>query len=175
MPQGSCLGPLLFSIFANDLPYFLKQTKVVMYADDSTMFCAASTCNKLTDVLCKEFQTVSDWAEDNKLVLNITKTTCMVVGTRIRIARDSCLNLSMGGIPIEQVRKIKLLGIIIDDQLSWSDHIDSIAVKMGQGLAKTRRCSYHVTPSIRNQVVQALVLSHLGDCRGVGSSAAKNI
>ena len=80
----------------------------------------------------------------------------VIIGTRRRIARDSCLNLSMGGIPIEQVRKIKLLGIIIDDQFSLSDHIDSIAVKMGQGIAMTRKCSYHVTPSVRNQVIQAL-------------------
>ena len=96
-----------------------------MYADDSTMFCAASTCKELTDVLCKELQTVSDWVEDQKLLLKITKTKCMVIiGTRRRIARDSCLNLSMGGIPIEQVMKMKLLGIIIDDQLLCSDHID---------------------------------------------------
>ena len=123
VPQGICLGPLLFSIFTNDLPYVLEQRKVVMYVDESTLFCAASTCKELTDVLCKELQTVSDWVEENKLVLNITKTKCMVIGTRRKIARDSCLNLSMGGIPIEQVRNIKLLGIIIDDQLSWSDHI----------------------------------------------------
>ena len=65
---------------------------------------------------------------DNKLVLNITKTKCMVIGTRRRLAETLFLNLSMGGIPIEQVRQIKLLGIIIDDQFSLSDHIDSIAV-----------------------------------------------
>jgi predicted flavoprotein YhiN len=76
-----------------------------MYADDSTMFCASSTCKELTDVLCKELQIVSDWVKENKLVLNITKNKFMVIGTRRRIVRDSCLNLSMGGIPIEQLSK----------------------------------------------------------------------
>ena len=90
VPQGSYI---LFSIYTNDLPYVLEQTKVVMYADDATMFCAASTGKELTDVLCKELQTVSDWVSE--LVLNITKTKCMVIGTRRMIARDSCLNLSM--------------------------------------------------------------------------------
>ena len=58
------------------------------------------------------------------------------------------------------MRKIKLLAVIIDDHLSWSDHIDSIAVKMGQGIAMTRKCSHYVTSSVRIQVIQALVLSH---------------
>ena len=98
-----------------------------MYADDSTMFCAASTCNELR-YYAKNYK-LSDWATlDNKFVLNITKTKCMVISTRGRLARDSCLNIYMDGIPIEKVRTIQLLGIITEDQLSWSDHIDSIAV-----------------------------------------------
>ena len=75
----------------------------------------------------------------------------------------------MGGIPIEEVRKMKLL------QLSWSDHVDYIAVKMGQGVAMTRKCSHYVTPSVRNQVIQALVLSHLGSVWLCGPALQKNV
>lgn len=49
LPQGSCLAPLLYSIFTNDLPCILKNTTVVMYADDSTLYCAAQTSDCLSN------------------------------------------------------------------------------------------------------------------------------
>jgi hypothetical protein len=59
VPQGRCLGPLLYSILTNDLPSVMNKARVVMYADDSTMYSTASAYNELTDVLSKELRTVS--------------------------------------------------------------------------------------------------------------------
>lgn len=90
-----------------------------MYADDSTMFCAASTCNELNEALSNELKYVSDWVEHNKLILNVAKTKCIIFGTKRMLARNSYLDLSLGGTLIQQVKKIKLLGVIIDDHLTW--------------------------------------------------------
>ena len=64
IPQGSCLGTLLFSIFTNELP-------VSMYVDDSTLYMLATTVTEMTATLQKEMQLASEWVERNKLVLNI--------------------------------------------------------------------------------------------------------
>ena len=102
-PQGSCLGPLLYSSFTNDLPSVLNKSRVVMYADDSTIFIAASESNEQTDVLSSELQMVSESVDMNKLVLNISKMKCIVFGSRYMLADE--LNLSMNRTHVEQVEK----------------------------------------------------------------------
>ena len=173
VPQGSCLGPLLFSIFTNDLPLVLKMTKMAMYADDSTMWFEEEEAKQLTKVLNAEVTKVSEWVRDNKLVLNIAKTKCMVFGSSHKLANDPQLNLSLGDKPVEQVKTAKLLGITLDPRLSWSEHIDNIVTKMARGTAMTRKCAKYVTPNILNQVIQSLVLSQLDYCPSIWSSAAK--
>ena len=74
---------------------------------------------------------------------------------------------------IEQVEVTKLLGVTLDCKLSWSKHIDSMVAKMGRGLAVIKRCSAFLTPHSKKQVLQALVLSNLGYCPVVWSSAAR--
>ena len=74
IPQDSCLGPLLFSIFTNDMPLTLSKARVSMYADDSTLYTSATTATEMTATLNKELQLVSEWVARNKLVINISKT-----------------------------------------------------------------------------------------------------
>lgn len=60
----------------------MNKARVVMYPDDSTMYSAASAYNEFPNVLNKELRTVSEWVNVNKLVLTISKTKCVLFGTR---------------------------------------------------------------------------------------------
>ena len=71
IPQSSCLGPLLFSIFSNDMPLTLNKARVSMDAEDSTLYISATTATEMTVTINKELQLVSKWVARNKLVLNI--------------------------------------------------------------------------------------------------------
>lgn len=73
IPQRSCLGPLLFSIFTNDLPLALNRATMTMYADESTVHAAVDSYSELNSLLQKELDSVSEWIESNRLALNITK------------------------------------------------------------------------------------------------------
>ncbi len=173
VPQGSCLGSLLFSIFINDLPCTVRKADVVMYADDATLFCASPMLGELNANLQLELHTIINWVKMNKLVLNIAKTKCIVFGSRNVKANATALSLSIDGILVEQVTKTTLLGVKLDSLLSWSDQIDHIVSMMGKGIAMSRKCSGYVPPSVMNDVVRSLVLSHLEYCPVIWSSAAQ--
>lgn len=174
VPQGSCLGPLLYSIFTNDLPLGVRNVHTLMYADDTTLYSASTSEQAVTDTLNMALADIYKWIESNKLVLNISKTKAIVLGSRHMLCKNPQLKLSIGSTDIEQVNTIKLLGVTIESSLSWSKHINNIVVKMGRGIGMTRKCSAFITPSIMKSVIHSLVLSHLEYCPVIWSSATKS-
>lgn len=111
---------------------------------------------------------LDDWVTKNNLILNVSKTKCIVFALR----RENQLCISSMGSWIKQRTEAKLLGDTIDGQLSWHNHIVKILGKMGKGITIIRRCSSLLTPSASLQVIQALVLFHLVYCPAVWSGAA---
>lgn len=173
VPQGSCLGPLLYSIFTNDLPFIVKHSTVVMYADDSTLYCSAKTPHDVSNLLNHDLQNIGKWVKDNKLALNVDKSTSMIFWKRSKLITEPSLNLLVNGLQLRQVMQAKLLGVTLDSYLSWSAHIDGMIVKMGNGIAMSRKCMSYIPMSIAKQVVQSLVLCHLENCPIIWSSASQ--
>ena len=173
IPQGSCLGPLLFSIFTNDMLLALSKASVSMYADDSTLYMSATTATEMTATLNKELQLVSEWVARNKLVLNISKTKSIVFGTNQSLNPKSQLNLIINNVEIEQVEVTKLIGVTLDCKLSWSKHIDTTVARIGRSTSIIMRCSTFLTALSTRQVLQGVVLWHLDYCSVVWSGATK--
>ena len=77
-PQGSCSGPLLFLLYNNDLYLNLEHTKVILFADDTTIYMGHRNLNYLRWCLEQDMDNISDWFLANKLTLNITKSSCVL-------------------------------------------------------------------------------------------------
>ena len=132
VPQGSILGPLLFLLYINDLGCVSSSTTSILFADDTNLFKTGNDLNKMQEELNFELSKISHWLKVNKLSLNIGKTHFMVFTNKKK--RLDELNIMIDGIKIEEVRKTKFLGVIIDNKLSWKDHVTHVANKVSRGL-----------------------------------------
>ena len=91
VPQGSILGPLLFIVYINDLPRCVKHCSVNMYVDDTVLYLAGPTVHNLTFYINQDLQCLSEWLEDNNLVLNVSKTKCVLFTSQRHKERDYIL------------------------------------------------------------------------------------
>ena len=134
VPQGSYLGPLLFLIYINDLPFSLQNSQVNMYADDTTIAYSSNNNEDLYDNLNRDLNCLKQWLRGNKLSLNVSKTQAMVVGSlpnlkKISEGKVQPPSFAIGDSQIEIVEKTKYLGIQLDQHLVWDEHPNSCVLR----------------------------------------------
>ena len=130
VPQGSILGPLLFTIYVNDLPNVISNSKINLYADDTALTVVSKNRSELETTLNQTLSEVSKWFKSNKLSLNIKKSKIMCFGTRSQLVKTSNLVVQCDNMRLEQVPCYKYLGVILDSSLSFSDHVEYIESKV---------------------------------------------
>uniref|UniRef100_A0A8C5WJ28 Reverse transcriptase domain-containing protein n=1 Tax=Leptobrachium leishanense TaxID=445787 RepID=A0A8C5WJ28_9ANUR len=122
VPQGSILGPLLFTIFINDLPNVCKASTVPMYADDTVIYTSKPNLPHLEAVLQEQFTGIEKWIANNKLFLNTGKTVTMLFGTAPKLHKlqtpHLCVGTKSNG-TLTTVTSLKYLGMWLDPNLSF--------------------------------------------------------
>ena len=123
---------VLFLFYINDLGKICSSTTSILFADDTNLFKSGSNLSDMEDELNSEFTKISTWLKTNKLSLNIGKTHFMLFTNKKR--KDHYVNIMIDGTKIEEVKKTKFLGVIIDNKLSWKDHVAHVASKVSRGM-----------------------------------------
>ena len=119
--QVSIMGPLLFLLYINDLPTFINNIKMIMYADDTTLYCNIESRKNCEDTIINELSNIHQWLSSNKLSLNIKNTKFRVFQTTKKKIEYSYLNLNC--IAIEKMDQFSFLGSYINNNLTWETHI----------------------------------------------------
>ena len=129
----------------NDLFSCVKEAKITMYADDTSLYKAFRTAQDLPDELIPAFVNICEWLKMNKLALNVLKTEFMIIGTSQRLnildqtPETTPYIISVDGYQIRRVKSVKYLVLIVDDTLTWDKHADYISTKISKSIGIIKR------------------------------------
>lgn len=170
VPQGSVLGPLLFSLFINDIAEDLDyDSRHIVYADDLQVYVRGSfedlqlTLQKLS----RNAERIADWATVNKLSLNVNKTQAIVFGTPKFINRFN--ELDVKSIPIYNssvpiVPSVRSLGVVLDAKLNWKEHVLYICKKANRLMYRLNHFRRSTTFPLRKHLIQSLLFPIVDYC-----------
>ena len=88
IPQGSCLGPLLFIIFCNDLNIHLTYLSCIQFADDTTLYGSSKSLRLLQCEIEHDLAVITDCFRGNKLTLNADKTICVIFSPKNELSEE---------------------------------------------------------------------------------------
>ena len=129
IPQGSCSGPTLFIFYINDVFSRIdKNIKMMMFADFCVLYKSDVCCDRILENLQKGLDDYVTWGVENNMYLNASKTKTMLIKSKNQhnLYRPLCTR----GKPIQFVSTFNYLGVLIEDQLSFTPYYNSVKRKM---------------------------------------------
>ena len=166
-PQGSCLGPLLFLIFCNDLRLHLEYMSCIQFADDTTLFYADKSLDVIKCCVENDLKVIMDWFRANSLTLNVQKTKYLLFSPK---KGKKTLHLNIEKCCIKPDLETKFLGVILDDKLSWNSQTKTLLVKMKRNLGLLSRGRNLLSKQGLKNVYYAHIYSHMSYCISIWGS-----
>ena len=139
VPQGSCLGPLLFLLYMNDLPFVLSRAHANIYTDDAAISFSSNNIEEINTVVNAELACLEKWLQSNQLSLNIVKTQARIIGSAQNLGQmnqtsDITPCFQVSGNEIDIVHETKYPGVMLDESYSGATKQSSFTRKLHKPL-----------------------------------------
>ena len=158
VPQGSILGPLLFNIYINDLFYFAEEDKVTNYADDTTPYSIEANMETLIDNLQFNTNTLLTWFDNNFFKLNPDKCKLLITN------HVDDITINVNNTIIKAEKSVKLLGVQIDNELKFNEHITNLCKNANKKLHALARISHLMDKEKLRILMKAFIESQFQYC-----------
>ena len=174
VPQGSCLGPLLFTVYASKLFDVVKHhlPTVHWYADDTQLYVSFSPNDETgqDEAVAAVQRCVDDirlWMTADKLLLNDDKTEFVVIGTKQQLAKVQLNNITIGQFEITPTSSVRNLGVWFDSTLSMNSHINKTCSLAFYYLYTIRKIRKYLSRESTEKLIHAFVSSRIDYCNSL--------
>ena len=160
VPQGSVLGPLLFTLYINDISN-CTTCKPRLFADDTCLMLNNRNLSQLNSNIDEEITTVNNWMIANKLTLNIAKSSVILINSNNKNYNNS--NAQAYDLPskLMSVETAKYLGVTFDNRLSFEKHIHNLVKKLSKAVGILCKVKNFLNSQALLQLYYAIFHSHL--------------
>jgi hypothetical protein len=174
VPQGSCLGPLLFVLYTSKLFDIVRShlPNASSYADDSQLYLSFKpdhTANETTALLAMQSCVVEikKWLCNDKLLMNDGKTEFITIGTKQQLAKVNIDNITIAETNVNPISVAKNLGVWLDSSLSMSTHINKLCSAAFYHLRNIKRIRKYLSRESATILVHAFISSRLDYCNSL--------
>ena len=164
VPQGSVLGPLLFTVLVSDIKDVIKRGRYHLYADDTQLYynCKVEDANETIDKINSDLNNITNFSKKNCLKLNAGKSKYIIIGSRPNLKKLKQTNLkaiSINNEVIEREHEVKNLGVVFDETLSWARHVNLSVARAYGKLKNAWRFNKFLSQKSKTAVCESYILS----------------
>ena len=170
VPQGSVLGPVLFSIYTIELSWIFKLhgVKCKFFADDTQFYLIVDDIIGDQAVIDRLMADVSKWMQKKKLKLNENKTECILIGTKYNLRKfDNVNSISINKEKILLADKVRDLGVIVDSSLTFDEHINNVVRTANFHLKNIASIRKYLNEDATKLLINSLVISRVDYCNSL--------